>query len=41
MPPNLSRRSFASYLMAMAPAIIAYVITRRWVIAGVTPDSIT
>ena len=32
--------SFASYLMAMAPAIIAYVFTQRWVIAGVTQGAI-
>ena len=32
--------SFASYLMAMAPAIIAYVFTQRWVIAGVSQGAI-
>jgi raffinose/stachyose/melibiose transport system permease protein len=32
--------SFASYLMAMAPAILAYVFTQRWVIAGVTQGAI-
>lgn len=32
--------SFASYLMAMAPAIVAYVFTQRWVVAGVTQGSL-
>ncbi len=32
--------SFASYLMAMAPAIIVYLITQRWVMAGVTQGAI-
>jgi len=32
--------SFASYLMAMAPAIIAYVFTQKWVVAGVTQGSL-
>ena len=32
--------SFASYLMAMAPAIIAYVFTQRWVMAGVTQGAV-
>jgi ABC-type sugar transport system, permease component len=32
--------SFASYLMAMAPAIVAYIFTQRWVIAGVTQGAV-
>lgn len=32
--------SFASYLMAMAPAIIAYLFTQRWVMAGVTQGAV-
>ena len=32
--------SFASYLMAMAPAIVAYLFTQRWVIAGVTQGAV-
>lgn len=32
--------SFASYLMAMAPAIIVYVFTQRWVMAGVTQGAV-
>ncbi len=28
--------AFASYLMAMAPAIVAYLFTQRWVMEGVT-----
>lgn len=32
--------SFASYLMAMAPAIIVYLLTQRWVMAGVTQGAI-
>ncbi|ROP60945.1 raffinose/stachyose/melibiose transport system permease protein [Curtobacterium sp. PhB130] len=32
--------SFASYLMAMAPAIIVYLVTQRWVMAGVTQGAI-
>lgn len=32
--------SFASYTMAMVPAIVAYVFTQRWVIAGVTQGAI-
>lgn len=32
--------AFASYLMAMAPAIIVYVFTQRWVMAGVTQGAI-
>jgi raffinose/stachyose/melibiose transport system permease protein len=32
--------SFASYLMAMAPAIIVYIVTQRWVMAGVTQGAV-
>ncbi len=32
--------SFASYLMAMAPAILVYLVTQRWVMAGVTQGAI-
>ncbi|MFF2843555.1 MULTISPECIES: carbohydrate ABC transporter permease [Paenarthrobacter] len=32
--------SFASYLMAMAPAIVAYLFTQRWVMAGVTQGAV-
>lgn len=32
--------SFASYLMAMAPAIIAYIFTQRWVMEGVTQGAV-
>jgi len=32
--------AFASYLMAMAPAIIAYLFSQRWVMAGVTQGAI-
>ena len=32
--------SFASYLMAMAPAIIVYVFTQRWVMSGVTQGAV-
>ncbi|SEB78233.1 carbohydrate ABC transporter membrane protein 2, CUT1 family [Paramicrobacterium humi] len=32
--------SFASYLMAMAPAIVAYLFTQRWVMEGVTQGAI-
>ena len=32
--------SFASYLMAMAPAIIVYIFTQRWVMAGVTQGAV-
>ncbi|RLP84775.1 carbohydrate ABC transporter permease [Mycetocola lacteus] len=32
--------SFASYLMAMAPAIIVYLFTQRWVMAGVTQGAV-
>lgn len=32
--------SFASYLMAMAPAIIVFVFTQRWVLSGVTQGAV-
>ena len=32
--------AFASYLMAMAPLLIVYVIAQRWVISGVTRGAI-
>lgn len=32
--------SFASYLMAMAPAIIAYLFTQRWVMESVTQGAV-
>ena len=32
--------SFASYLMAMAPAIVVYVFTQRWVMSGVTQGAV-
>lgn len=32
--------SFASYLMAMAPAIIVYLFTQRWVMSGVTQGAV-
>ncbi|MCL6422235.1 carbohydrate ABC transporter permease [Brachybacterium sp. JHP9] len=32
--------AFASYLMAMAPAIIVYLFTQRWVLSGVTQGAI-
>ncbi|TLM85832.1 carbohydrate ABC transporter permease [Pseudarthrobacter sp. NamE5] len=32
--------SFASYLMAMAPAIVAYLFTQRWVMAGVSQGAV-
>lgn len=32
--------AFASYLMAMAPAIIVYLFTQRWVMSGVTRGAI-
>lgn len=32
--------AFASYLMAMAPAIIAYLFTQRWVMEGVTQGAL-
>ena len=32
--------SFASYLMAMAPAIIVYLLSQRWVMSGLTQGAI-
>jgi raffinose/stachyose/melibiose transport system permease protein len=32
--------AFASYLMAMAPTIIVYVVAQRWVISGVTQGAV-
>ncbi|BDI22978.1 carbohydrate ABC transporter permease [Herbiconiux sp. L3-i23] len=32
--------AFASYLMAMAPAIVVYLFTQRWVLSGVTQGAI-
>ncbi|KHK97088.1 ABC transporter permease [Microbacterium mangrovi] len=32
--------SFASYLLAMAPAIVAYLFTQRWVMEGVTQGAV-
>ncbi|MGH3652969.1 carbohydrate ABC transporter permease [Glutamicibacter sp.] len=32
--------SFASYLMAMAPSIIAYLFTQRWVMSGLTQGAV-
>jgi raffinose/stachyose/melibiose transport system permease protein len=32
--------SFASYLMAMTPAIVAYLFTQRWVMEGVTQGAV-
>lgn len=32
--------SFASYLMAMAPLLVVYVFSQRWVISGVTRGSV-
>ena len=32
--------AFASYLMAMAPLLVVYVFSQRWVISGVTRGSI-
>ncbi|WP_149083881.1 MULTISPECIES: carbohydrate ABC transporter permease [Microbacterium] len=32
--------AFASYLMAMAPAIVAYLFTQRWVMEGVTQGAV-
>jgi raffinose/stachyose/melibiose transport system permease protein len=32
--------AFASYLLAMAPAIIVYLFTQRWVMSGVTQGAI-
>lgn len=32
--------AFASYLMAMAPLLLVYVFSQRWVISGVTRGSV-
>ncbi|MFI9486927.1 carbohydrate ABC transporter permease [Promicromonospora sp. NPDC052451] len=32
--------AFASYLMAMAPAIVVYLFTQRWVMSGVTQGAV-
>ena len=32
--------AFASYLMALAPLVIAYVVAQRWVISGVTRGAV-
>jgi raffinose/stachyose/melibiose transport system permease protein len=32
--------AFASYLMAMAPAIVVYLFTQRWVISGLTQGAV-
>jgi raffinose/stachyose/melibiose transport system permease protein len=32
--------SFSSYLMAMAPTVIAYIFAQRWVMSGVTRGAI-
>ena len=32
--------AFASYLMAMAPAIIVYLFAQRWVMSGLTQGAI-
>lgn len=32
--------AFASYLMAMAPAIVVYLFTQRWVMAGLTQGAV-
>ncbi|GAB3947188.1 carbohydrate ABC transporter permease [Corynebacterium tapiri] len=32
--------AFASYLMAMAPTIIAYIVMQRWVISGLTQGAV-
>ncbi|MFC7375122.1 carbohydrate ABC transporter permease [Brachybacterium sp. GCM10030268] len=32
--------SFASYLMAMAPAIVVYIVTQKWVISGLTQGAV-
>ena len=37
---QLQRRRSRSYLMAMAPAIIVYLFTQRWVMAGVTQGAV-
>ncbi|HIX00911.1 MAG TPA: carbohydrate ABC transporter permease, partial [Candidatus Nesterenkonia stercoripullorum] len=32
--------SFSSYLMAMAPAVIAYVVAQKWVMSGLTQGAV-
>ena len=32
--------AFASYLMAMAPTVVAYLFAQRWVMSGVTRGAI-
>ena len=32
--------SFSSYLMAMAPAIVVYILAQRWVMSGLTQGAI-
>jgi raffinose/stachyose/melibiose transport system permease protein len=32
--------AFASYLMAMAPTLLVYVLAQRWIISGVTRGAI-
>ena len=32
--------AFASYLMALAPLLIVYVFSQRWVISGVTRGAV-
>ena len=32
--------AFASYLMAMAPAIVVYILTQKWVISGLTQGAV-
>jgi len=32
--------AFASYLMALAPLLIVYVIAQKWVVSGVTRGSV-
>jgi raffinose/stachyose/melibiose transport system permease protein len=32
--------AFASYLMALAPSILVYVLAQRWVLSGVTRGAI-
>jgi raffinose/stachyose/melibiose transport system permease protein len=32
--------AFASYLMAMAPTVVVYLFSQRWVISGVTQGAV-
>jgi raffinose/stachyose/melibiose transport system permease protein len=32
--------AFASYLMALTPLLIVYIVARRWVIGGVTRGAV-